>query len=99
MTRKQFTVHETGATPLLTAHHKSTYVETPHKSTRLAISPSTGRAPTCSFYLISRHYERGPMILKRGPMILTSNQSFGSWGEVFGDRIIATALSKRPGLR
>jgi hypothetical protein len=22
-------------------------------------------------------------------MILTSNQSFGSWGEVFGDRVIA----------
>ena len=25
-------------------------------------------------------------------MILTSNQSFGSWGEVFGDRVIATAI-------
>jgi DNA replication protein DnaC len=34
------------------------------------------------FQLISRRYERGPMIL-------TSNQSFGSWGEVFGDRVIA----------
>ncbi len=29
------------------------------------------------FQLISRRYERGPMIL-------TTNQSFGSWGEVFG---------------
>jgi DNA replication protein DnaC len=28
-------------------------------------------------------------------MILTSNQSFGSWGEVFGDRIIATAILDR----
>ena len=28
-------------------------------------------------------------------MILTSNQSFGSWGEVFGDRIIATAIRDR----
>ena len=29
------------------------------------------------FQLISRRYERGPMIL-------TSNQSFGAWGDVFG---------------
>jgi DNA replication protein DnaC len=40
------------------------------------------------FQLISRRYERGPMVL-------TSNQSFGSWGEVFGDRIIATAILDR----
>jgi DNA replication protein DnaC len=30
------------------------------------------------FQLISRRYEKGPMIL-------TSNQSFGAWGEVFGE--------------
>lgn len=40
------------------------------------------------FQLVSRRYERGPMIL-------TSNQSFGSWGEVFGDRVIATAILDR----
>jgi DNA replication protein DnaC len=40
------------------------------------------------FQLISRRYERGPMIL-------TSNQSYGAWGEVFGDRIIATAILDR----
>jgi hypothetical protein len=40
------------------------------------------------FQLISRRYEKGPMIL-------TSNQSFGSWAEVFGDRVIATALLDR----
>jgi DNA replication protein DnaC len=34
------------------------------------------------FQLISRRYERGPMIL-------TSNQSFGAWGEVFGEPIVA----------
>ena len=28
-------------------------------------------------------------------MILTSNQSFGSWGEIFGDRVIATAILER----
>jgi DNA replication protein DnaC len=40
------------------------------------------------FQFISRRYERGPMIL-------ISNQSFGSWGEVFGDRVIATAILDR----
>jgi len=40
------------------------------------------------FQLISRRYERGPLIL-------TSNQSFGSWGDVFGDRVIATAILDR----
>jgi DNA replication protein DnaC len=40
------------------------------------------------FQLISRRYERGPMIL-------TSNQSFGAWGEVFGDRVIAAAILDR----
>jgi DNA replication protein DnaC len=40
------------------------------------------------FQLISRRYERGPVIL-------TSNQGFGSWGEVFGDRVIATAILDR----
>jgi DNA replication protein DnaC len=38
--------------------------------------------------LISRRYERGPMTL-------TSNQSVGAWGEVFGDRVIATAILDR----
>ncbi|HEX7127321.1 MAG TPA: IS21-like element helper ATPase IstB [Thermodesulfobacteriota bacterium] len=40
------------------------------------------------FQLITRRYERGPMIL-------TSNQSFGNWAEVFGDRVIAAAILDR----
>jgi DNA replication protein DnaC len=40
------------------------------------------------FQLISRRYERGPVIL-------TSNQSFTNWGEVFGERVIATAILDR----
>ena len=40
------------------------------------------------FQLISRRYEKGPLIL-------TSNQAFGSWGDVFGDRIIAAAILDR----
>ena len=41
--------------------------------------PIDRQAATLFFQLISRCYERGPMIL-------TSNQSFGSWGDVFGYR-------------
>ncbi len=40
------------------------------------------------FQFISRRYERDPMIL-------TSNQSFGNWAEVFGDRVIAAAILDR----
>lgn len=28
-------------------------------------------------------------------MILTSNQGFAAWGDVFGDRVIATAILDR----
>ena len=52
-------------------------------STRSATCPIDQAGANLFFQLISRRYERGPMIL-------TSNQSFGSWGEVFGDRVIAT---------
>lgn len=40
------------------------------------------------FQLISRRYERGSIILN-------SNRSFGQWGEIFGDPIIATAILDR----
>jgi DNA replication protein DnaC len=40
------------------------------------------------FQLISRRYERGAMIV-------TSNQSLGAWGEVFGDSVIAAAILDR----
>jgi DNA replication protein DnaC len=40
------------------------------------------------FQLISRRYERGAIIL-------TANQSFGQWAEVFGDPIVATAILDR----
>jgi DNA replication protein DnaC len=40
------------------------------------------------FQLIARRYERGAIML-------TSNQSFGQWAEVFGDPIIATAVLDR----
>ncbi len=40
------------------------------------------------FQLISRRYERGPVVI-------TSNQSFANWGDIFGDRVIATAILDR----
>lgn len=40
------------------------------------------------FQLVCRRYEKGSIIL-------TSNQRFGDWGEIFGDPIIATALLDR----
>jgi len=40
------------------------------------------------FQLISRRYEKGALIL-------TSNQAYLNWGEVFGDQVIATALLDR----
>lgn len=40
------------------------------------------------FQLVCRRYEKGSMIL-------TSNQRFGDWGEIFGDPIIATAILDR----
>lgn len=40
------------------------------------------------FQLISRRYERGAVIV-------TSNQSLGAWGDVFGDSVIAAAILDR----
>jgi DNA replication protein DnaC len=35
------------------------------------------------FQLVNARYERGAMIL-------TSNRGFAEWGDVFGDRVVAT---------
>ena len=43
---------------------------------------------TIFFQLVSARYERGSIIL-------TSNKSYGDWGRVFGDPIIATAILDR----
>ena len=40
------------------------------------------------FQLVSARYERGSIIL-------TSNKSYGDWGSIFGDQIIATAILDR----
>ncbi|MBO8165437.1 MAG: ATP-binding protein [Brevibacillus sp.] len=40
------------------------------------------------FFRISERYETGSIIL-------TSNKSYGSWGEIFGDSVLATAILDR----
>ena len=45
-------------------------------------------AATCLFQLVSERYEKGSIIL-------TSNKSYGEWGSIFGDPIIATAILDR----
>jgi len=43
---------------------------------------------TCLFELVSQRYERGSMIL-------TSNKSYGDWGTIFADNVIARAIQDR----
>ncbi len=40
------------------------------------------------FQIVSNRYEKGSIIL-------TSNKSYGSWGDVFGDTVVATAILDR----
>jgi DNA replication protein DnaC len=48
----------------------------------LALDPF---ATTCLFQLVSERYEKGSIIL-------TSNKSYGDWGTIFGDNVIASAI-------
>jgi len=40
------------------------------------------------FQMVSRRYEKGSIVV-------TSNKSFGEWGQVFGDDVLATAILDR----
>lgn len=50
--------------------------------------PLDNLGATIFFQLVSARYERGSIIL-------TSNKSYGDWGSIFGDPIIATAILDR----
>ncbi|SDQ14928.1 IS21-like element helper ATPase IstB [Pseudovibrio sp. Tun.PSC04-5.I4] len=50
--------------------------------------PITNGGANLFFQLVNAKYEKGSMIL-------TSNRGFAEWGEIFGDRVIATALLDR----
>jgi DNA replication protein DnaC len=39
----------------------------------------------CFFQLVSRRYEKSSMIF-------TSNKSYGEWGEIFHDHVVAAAI-------
>ena len=43
---------------------------------------------TCLFQLVSERYEKGAMIL-------TSNKSYGDWGTIFADNVMASAILDR----
>ncbi len=51
----------------------------------LALDPF---AATCLFQLVSECYEKGSIIL-------TSNKSYGDWGSIFADNVIASAILDR----
>jgi DNA replication protein DnaC len=50
--------------------------------------PLDALGATLLFQLVSARYERGSIIL-------TSNKSYGDWGSVFGDPVLATAILDR----
>ncbi len=50
--------------------------------------PLDALGATIFFQLVSARYERGSIVL-------TSNKSYGEWGSIFGDPIIATAILDR----
>ena len=52
------------------------------------IRPYDREAATAFFTLVPARYERGSIIL-------TSNKSFGEWGELLGDTVIASAVLDR----
>jgi len=50
--------------------------------------PFNSKGTHCFFQLISRRYEKSLTIF-------TSNKSYGEWGEIFGDHVIAAAVLDR----
>ena len=64
------------------------------KKAKLLIIDEIGYLPldafgaTCVFQVVSERYEHGSILL-------TSNKSYGEWGEVFHDNVLATAVLDR----
>jgi DNA replication protein DnaC len=50
--------------------------------------PFDSEGAHCFFQLVSRRYEKSSMIF-------TSNKSYGEWGEIFHDHVIAAAILDR----
>jgi DNA replication protein DnaC len=64
------------------------------KKAKLLILDEIGYLPldafgaTCIFQIVSERYEQGSILL-------TSNKSYGEWGEIFHDTVLATAVLDR----
>lgn len=94
--RTLFTTAAGLVTTLAKAYHENRLEERIKTFTlpRLLIVDEIGYLPidrqgaNLFFQLVSRRYERGSLIL-------TSNQRFGNWGEIFGDQVLATAILDR----
>ena len=54
----------------------------------LGVLPLGRNGANLVFQLVSRRYERGALLI-------TSNKSFGQWGQVFGDDMLAAAILDR----
>ena len=50
--------------------------------------PLDAVAANLFFHIVNARYERGSLVI-------TSNKSFGEWGELLGDRVLATAVLDR----
>src|SRR5439155_17137409 len=70
--------------PLFTSKHGRLY----ESCTELSTGELDEMGATIFLQLVSARYERGSIIL-------TSNKSYGDWGSIFGDPIIATAILDR----
>src|SRR3954467_15946762 len=71
------------------------------RNTTAAIPSSTGASERhldcCSFLAPAEAWDVlvNPPFRRRFRIILTSNKSYGDWGSIFGDPIIATAILDR----
>ena len=94
--RVQFATASEWVDRLATAHHGGTLQEELRKLLRYPLLvidevgyiPFEPEAANLFFQLVSSRYERASLIL-------TSNKPFSSWGEVFGDDVVAAAMIDR----
>ena len=66
----------------------ATTVDVAHRLDEMGYVPLDQRSAQFLFRLISRRYQKGSIIL-------TSNKSYGEWGDVVSDYVLATAMLDR----
>jgi DNA replication protein DnaC len=55
----------------------------------VGLLPMARDAASCFFHVVSQRYDKGV------PTLVTSNRSLPSWGELFGDDVVAAAILDR----